>query len=418
MIDINHLYFELFLTSIIAIFAVRASTKIFVMALIFAIALSVGKSLLLGDYLFSYELLFFESIDILAMLVVALFVHLYVAKLKNRLSLTEENNKKMERSSDKLLLKLENSEKNRKLLEKKILKDESFALKIQDSISALSSLESHKIEERLLGLTVDFIRAKSCSFYIFKGESFYLVSSKNLSKPAPHRIDSKNEIYKRALLDDCVTAAEVPNSDILVFNMLKEKSGAIIGAIAIHDIEFLDLNSSNLSLFSMLCHWASVSLERAIIYESQLKESHKYKGSSLFNFKYFGEILIKQMGLAERYNTHFSVLTIKIKGIQDIQPNELKLVVEILGIKLKRLIRDVDSLYFNEQTKDRFHALLPMTNLAGVESLSKKVMDSIDKLTLTPYKNSNDKIAVESTLLFMGSKANLMNINEFLKANS
>ena len=130
-------------------------------------------------------------------------------------------------------------------LEKRILKDDSFALKLQDAVSALSSLKEKEIRGKLLEIAEEFLRAKAVGYYSYQGGRFYLSASLNPPANIPTRIGKESPLYSAIMESDSVLTVKnrlKPEDSALMAGKIPGASNTVIGFIAIFEMDFLDIN--------------------------------------------------------------------------------------------------------------------------------------------------------------------------------
>jgi len=378
-----------------------------------------GVSNLSGD--FSYYLLFETMFYPVVTVLTVLFVYKRFLALRHENTHLKESFEELERNSKELFKNYQNDHEIRVNLEKRILRDDSFALKLQQNIAALSSLSSAEIKGRLLEIVHEFINARSSSYYGYKGNRFYLERSYGEEISCSLEIRQENPLFYEAIRSHTPLSIKdglSKNSEgIVMIGVLRDKNSKVLGAIAIHKIDFLDINYTTVQMFEMLCSWASMAIEKATVYESKLKDSITFADTNILNLDYFKEVLNREVKLSKRYDSFFSVLTMKIESFEDIEESSVLELIELLYMKLGVVLRDVDSMYLNHLFKDRFYIILPSTKTDGAEVVIKKIENSLKKSSIKPYKNKKDILKTKYSIFFVDKHISNSDLNNFLKDN-
>ena len=117
-----------------------------------------------------YEIFFTSVFPSVSMACAAIGVKSWVIIKQNALSDSKTRIQTLEKGSNELMELYKNSISIKENLEKRILKDDSFALKLQDAVSALSSLKEKEIRGKLLEIAGEFLRAKAVGYYSYQGD--------------------------------------------------------------------------------------------------------------------------------------------------------------------------------------------------------------------------------------------------------
>jgi len=372
-----------------------------------------------GDfsYFLLFETMFYPVVSVLCVL----FVHKRFLALRHENSHLKESFEELEKNSKELFKNYQNDHEIRVNLEKRILRDDSFALKLQQNISSLSSFSTAEIKGKLLEIVHEFINARSSSYYGYKGNRFYLERSYGEEVTCSLEIRQDNPIFYEAIRSSTPLSVKdglSKNSEgIVMIGVLRDKNSKVLGAIAIHKIDFLDINYTTVQMFEMLCSWASMAIEKASVYESKLKDSITFADTNILNYDYFKEVLDREVKLSKRYDSFFSVVTMRIDGFENIEDSFVLELIELLYVKLGIVLRDVDSAYLNHITKDRFYILLPNTKKEGAEVVIKKIGDSLKKSSIKPYKDKRASLKSKFSIFFVDKYISNSDINNFLKDN-
>lgn len=368
-----------------------------------------------------YDMFFTTLFPSVSMICTAIAVKSWGIIQKNAIDESKNRVSTLEKGSNELMELYKNSVSIKENLEKRILKDDSFALKLQDAVSALSSLEEKEIRGKLLEIAGEFLKAKAAGYYSYQGGRFYLSAQINAPEGIQARIGKDSPLYEA--ITDSQTVLTVknrlkPEDSALMIGKIPGASNTVIGFIAIFEMDFLDINYTNEQLFSILCGWAGVSIEKAKVFEAKQKESRLFEKTGFFNFKYFLESLNREILLARRYKTYFAVLTVAVRDTEEMTPDSFNECITTLGYKIKHVFREVDSFFFNDVKKERFHIILPMTLEDGAAIALKKFLADLSILDLRPYKEPSKQLATESSVFGVTPQTTNHTTNLFIKDNS
>ncbi len=326
---------------------------------------------------------------------------------KNRLLIENLNEtiKEVEEKYKELGKKLKQVEESREILEKRILRGEDFSIKLYDAIATLSTLNAEEIKIELLRITNEFINANALAYYDFENRKFLIKYRKNLERNILPVITSKSQIYDKFIKSESILTIKDELKDnkhnILLAGILRKKDKNILGAILVFDINFVDLNYLNISLFQMICKWGAIEIEKALQLAVYQAEFIKFSGTEIFNFVYFSQIINAEFYKTKRYNAYFSMINlILIDADKIVEENKTELIKQI-GLIIKKNIRICDYIFFNDVKHDRFILLLPFTDKKGAENLVKQIQYFILNADIYPYYDTTKQLKIEFEILFI-----------------
>ncbi len=350
-------------------------------------------------YNFNYLKLFNLFFPSISFILISYFLSYYAGKRKLEIDLLKEEVEKLKKNNKELIEKFKKVDEARVVLEKKFLRDEDFSLKLYHAISNLARLSAEEIKVELLKITKEFINAKALAFYNFNNKKFYLKSKFPEDFNCVELITPEDKFYHSLINEPKVLTVKDELQDneyhILMASILTKKDGDIIGAIFIFDIDFIDLNATNVKLFSMICNWGGIEIEKALqlaLYES---EHIKFKGRDIFNYIYFLKSISAEFYKVKRYSLFFSVLVLQILDFNEVVRENLPDVIEEIGIELKRRLRVCDLIFYNDVREDSFIVLLPQTNLSGAEVVKRYFLQRFKEVKIYPYYDKNKQIKIK-----------------------
>lgn len=328
------------------------------------------------NYLELINAIFYPVISTL----VVVIIYKKIFSLNSENQFLKEQFSELEQKSEDIFKDYQNEKNIRINLEKRILKDDSFALKLQQHISSLSSLNPKEIKSKLLEIVCEFINAKDVAYYEFKDSTF--AYEQGIGDEAHIKIvDSKSLLYNKLInaqeLLNVKDDEELSQYGFLLVGVLRDGKSKPIGFISINKIDFLDINHTTISLFNMLCSWASIAMEKASAYELALQESIKCADTHIFNMDYFIEVFNREYKLAKRYKSYFSVLILAFKdeGLNA----EL---MSIVNLNLQHVLRDIDSVFIDHKHKNKLFVVLQMTDLTGANVVKEKISNSLQNIDI------------------------------------
>jgi hypothetical protein len=301
--------------------------------------------------------------------------------------------------------KLKQVEEAREILERKILREEDFSIKLHDAISKLSTLNTEEIKMELLRIAAEFINANALAYYDFENKKFFIKYTKNLKKKILPVIGANSQIYDKLVKSTSVLTIKDELKDnkhnILLAGVLRKKNNTILGAILIFDINFIDLNYLNINLFQMICNWGSVEIEKAselVVYQA---EFIKFSGTEIFNFVYFTQIINAEYYKTRRFDVFFSLINIILIDEDKIIEEYKTALIKQLGLLLKKNLRICDYLFYNDIKHDRFILLLPFTDYKEAENLAKPLKYHLINADIYPYYDTKKPLETDYEILYI-----------------
>ncbi|GEM_PF-7091368 len=329
-----------------------------------------------------------------------------------------ELNKKLDSDYHLLLKKFKEVDNIRVTLEKKIVRDDDFSIKLHDAISNLSALNYKEIKYEILNIIRDFVNARKVAFYDFTNKNFILHSVIPDDQDITNIFNESHELYHTIISSDGVLTIKDKLADnksgIILLSLLKDKKGDILGAILVFDIDFTDINSANISLFNIICRWASIELVKArrlALYEF---EYTKFEDTDIPNFIYFSKIVNVEFYKVKRYDYFFTAIVIKIQDIDQIIKDEFLHSINTISKMIKERLRDSDLIFFNDVKGDSFILLLTETDIKGANIVKNIIHKNIDEKQIFPYYNKSIPIKIESRIYFFDKETEKEKFDDFM----
>ena len=382
-----------------------------------SVQLGIG-SFVFVDKPFNYNN-FFELIFYPIILVVVTFVlYRYILALNKEKEYLRESFTELELKSKELYQNYQNENEIRVNLEKRILKDDSFALKLQEHISSLASLNPQEIKAKLLEIVCEFINAKTASYYSFKNDTFYFEKGYGEDIFAYTDISSSDVIYQTFINSSDIISIkdniQELSPNFIAAGVLRDAKRNILGLIVINKIDFLDINYTTMQLFKMLCNWASIALEKAEVYEIALQESIRFTGTHILNLDYFLDVFHREVKLSRRYKSYFSVIVFDIYSHNEILPDEEFTLITQIDKSLEGVLRDIDSVFINTITRMQFFIILQMTNESGALVVKQKIINNLNRQNIILH---NQLLDYNISIVYIDANTTSEHVDEFLKVH-
>jgi hypothetical protein len=347
------------------------------------------------------------------------FLLLASERKKNRSiqSLLKEEKEGMERDIKEVLRDYEEINSIKENLEKRILKGEDFALKLQEAVSSLATLAHDQIKTRILEIVQDFCVASSVSYYVFRKQCFYRESSLNPPSDFPEILEKRNTLCQ--LLVDSPEVLTIRNlKELEIQNVamacpLKSRENQLLGAVIIHQIDFLDLNPMNVRLFHLLCNWSSIELEKSYSYETSRNASFHLQGFRAFLLWLYAELLSIQRGYSRT-----CLLTLKIPSTDQMRPGQMQKTLKFLQDLIPKTFLKPKTVFFNELMGDRFHLLLGEEAAACVDELLKNFEIYLESQDQRPYVSPAKPLEINCQKFFLDLHTNTVEIDDFISKNT
>lgn len=318
---------------------------------------------------------------------------------------------------DEVLNELISVREIKDMLESKIYKGEDHVYQLQEAISGLASLDFTELKPRLLELVRDFCSAKSVSYYSFESRTLKLEETLNPPEDIIPAYEERDPVFQ--LLADHPEVLSPRELDpkrfpgIKVTCRLATDSGKVLGAMVIHDIDFLDLNLPNLKLFEMLCNWSAVEIEKVLGFEKQ-----QYQMIKLHNFRYFLQLLFRETLRVHRTYDISCILTFQIEDVPKLRPGRMEDVLGLVSGMINVIFPTANSIFFNELLGDRFHVILSATDESGAKVLSDQFVKVVADMEMRPYFQPGKPISIRGEIFLLSSETDENDLDQFIHKQS
>ncbi len=367
---------------------------------------------------FSYMLIIKSFLPPVVIFLSSYFISFITTKKNMEMENLRYEVKELQNNFAELSKKFNQVQKVKDNLEKKILRDEDFSVKLHDAISSLSKLNAEGIKKELLNITKEFINAKSIAFYEFSSNRFIIKFRISEHREIKEYFDKKNGIYQKLIETDSVLTVKdmllTDENNVLMAGVLRKKNGNILGAIIIYDMDFVDLNFLNIKLFQMICNWGAIEIEKAIQFALYQSEFVKFSGTEIFNFMYFSQIINSEYFKIKRYKIFISVINMIIKDAEQINKEQFSDWIQTIGLVLKKRLRASDNIFFNDVKRDRFILVLPHTDLKGAEIVKENINKLLEKEKIYPYYDREKPLMFDFQLYYFDENTDEEIFSEFL----
>lgn len=321
------------------------------------------------------------------------------------------------KSSKDILDKFQHINEIKENLEKRIFKDEDFVLKLQEAVSDMASMDYEEIKTKILEMGVEFCRAISISLYTFKSSRFELQSSFNSPDNLPKEYLEDSLFYQRLMAHKGIlTARELRGAghpEVIMACKLTTRRGDCIGAVIINDMDFLDLNTTNMRLFRMLCNWTSLEIEKALRYQNQQFDIIKLR-----NFGYFLQMVYNELLHVRNKSTTALILTLTIPDSELLHPEKKEELIGSLSGLIFEHFPEQKAMFFNELKGERFHVVLTDTDFEDANQTVQKFSTHLENLNFKPYTDHRKSLILRSDLLYLDRDTTEETIESFVEEQS
>jgi hypothetical protein len=338
----------------------------------------------------------------------------YQFRNRERVTQLEQELSRLEESSSSLLTDYQHVKDVNTNLEKRILQGEDYPLKLQEAVSTLAMLDYGEIKNELLRIIIDFISARSVVFYSWSGKEFIRDSFSYSPERVREVLDDSLQATQVLMKDGLVTLKELPEEeqDIILGGRLTSRSGECLGAVIITDLDLLDLNSTNIRLFRMLCNWASIEIEK-----SKSFENLQFNMVKMHNFRYYLQTFYHEI-LEVKSGDHVStILTVFVKNRQDISDAAYAEIMSTISSHLYQDFPDAN-IFYNELRNDRFHILFSGEQQHEVEIKGNRFICEEWIKVMRPYQTNTETLKLSISSFYLHKELSDAEINAFVEENS
>jgi diguanylate cyclase (GGDEF)-like protein len=172
--------------------------------------------------------------------------------------------------------------------------------------------------------------------------------------------------------------------------------GRSIGVLALGSQESEVYDESTLSLLQPLADSVALALENVKLFQKTRELSITDEVTPLYNFRFFHQILDRELKLVDRYRSMLSLIFVDLDRFKPINDQYGHLrgsrVLREVGFLLRAAVRETD--YPARYGGDEFVVILPQTDRAAAETLASKLRRLIEEHVFLQEEGINATVGV------------------------
>lgn len=301
---------------------------------------------------------------------------------------------------------LSTSEEARRELEKRIVGQLTTLTTLYDSAKKLESFKLSEIYAGTLNILSEHVGVEKGSIYILENNLLTLKAqsesgkllefgTKTISKTeglVGMAIESKQVISIREALSSLEFSTL--KGGPLMAGPLFRKDGSLIGVITVEQIPFIRFTPSTLKLFSIVLDWLSLSIENAIYFQAVQSRDIQDEVIGIYTYPYFKQRLKEEFLRTKKYSLPLSLLIVKLKEFERIEPKKLVPLLKSLYLILKNNLRDID-LIAHYESQDSLAVIFPTLHGPELQKIKLKVIEDFQSYSFRPYQNLDKVLETE-----------------------
>lgn len=303
--------------------------------------------------------------------------------------------------SERYLLLRDKKEK----VENRLLSEEKTVFTLYEATKKIETFDLDELHAGILELLENFAHTKQTSLFILNNNKLELTAKRGWSDDSsyPESYSSSDYIFETIIqyhqhLSLKQTQDRDISSDYVLAYPLMLSNGQSYGMVKIEDIDFIDLNTTNIKYIKIILEWAQVSILNALRYQSQKDKNIEDDITGAYSYNYFLERLQKEISLATRYQIPLSILKISLKDYDHFAEQYQGITLNVLGLIFKNMLRDID-IVAHLQRPECFAIILPVTSKEGSKVVTDRVLTEIENFQLRPFTDETLTLEVESEIL-------------------
>lgn len=183
--------------------------------------------------------------------------------------------------------------------------------------------------------------------------------------------------------------AKFQNHSLIMSAPILRKDGALVGVINVERIPFFDFTANAVKVFETLAQWVSIAVEQAMMFQHFKDKNVADEITGAFNYIHFQKRLAYEIARARRFEHPLSLLLLKIRYFDRMQPSEQKNILTVMNWIFSNIFRDTDiiSKYRNEST---FAVILPEQQAEDCQKIIERITNEIQNYGLKPFEGRDD----------------------------
>ena len=278
-----------------------------------------------------------------------------------------------------------------------------------EAIKSLEIMDQSLILSGLVDVVRKILKPHKFSIYSFGANGFEAISCSGwqsdesfATRFAPDSVLYQNIIKERQLI--CVVNAEhakiLNKEGVLAAPLINPFTNEIFGMLKIEEIEFLELNLSNIAIFKNLCDVVGTAYANANKYQLLYSDSIRHFESGVLSYKTFEF----QSQLLQDLNINQAILKVNINNVSHFSHNHYYLFLRLFVEKLKEKLPPTARIFIGRRSNYQLIILFPNTSLAEAKSFIALFNEL--KLSLKEYGNEEFLSKVEFACQFDLIKGN------------
>ncbi len=279
----------------------------------------------------------------------------------------------------------EKLQKVKENLEARVAGQLDSAIKLYETAQALENLEPDAVLRGITDLVRTTLHADKFSLFLIKENQLILSVSEGWTSSGQFASFFPRESpFFRELVSSqkflCIVNPEeeriLANQGVLAGPLVAEQ-GETLGVLKIEEMGFSKLSLSSVQTFKVLCRWIATSYGNALRYEKMRSNSLLSEDTRLYSSSFFSQQKAFLVDLAERVGFDLSTVVIRLVNSEDLSPQELKEVPELLDETVKTALRRTDLVFESLSGGYEYAVVLAATPTADTGIVLKKLEGGI-----------------------------------------
>ncbi len=282
----------------------------------------------------------------------------------------------------------ERLDERREQLETRVAGQLQTVTTLYEASRALETLEPGSVLVGAMRALAQVMSPEQCSIFTLRKGRLQLVASEGWdADESPVRDFGVESALFREIVGRQRVLCVVREEDQLVLDgqgllagpLLDPDSGEVLGMLKIERLDFVQLSSSSLRNFRILCEWVATSYLRALRHQEAERDRVLDGETNLYSRNFLDRQSDYLSGLARRLGFHLSRIDIRLKESDELSPEEQQIVPEALRDTVTEVLRSTDLAFHREQRGYSYAILLPGTPIANCEVVIDKVRDGLKR---------------------------------------
>jgi len=277
-------------------------------------------------------------------------------------------------------------QKKNKNLELRLAGELNSAVKIYNAARKLENLNASNYMDIMEKVVLSVMNPVQFSIYTLDNNGLSRKYAYNRDKDSHYRNHFSNDskLY-RSIVVLKKKLSIVRSEDELILKgqgmlagpLIDIGSGEVMGMIKFEKIDFEELDSKNIELFSILCEWLGSAYRNVIRMDSAESNSVINFDTMLYSVDFFSRQVFFLTKLAKRSKIDFTSITINIANREEISSDIKKETVALLYTTMKENLRFTDQVFDLDYRNGAYSLLMPCTDENGAEVVLNKIKNNL-----------------------------------------